>query len=132
MRAWLALMVVAAAGCSVIVDNKLDDVPPSPQCRVTADCECTKGDCIGGRCGGTPEDDGKSCNLPNGADSTCLSGGCTCSSDAECDDGNECSGEERCHRELRVCVLGEPIAEGDRCGTFDVVRICRMNRCVLP
>lgn len=123
MRTWM-LIAVVATGCSVIVDNRLDDRPPAPQCRENADCECTKGDCIGGRCTGQPEDDGKSCNLPSGAGSTCLAGGCTCTSDIQCNDRRECTGVERCHRELGVCVFGEPIPEGGSCGGLDAVGVC--------
>mgnify|MGYP000256496234 CR=1 FL=1 len=45
--------------------------------------------------------------------------GNACRTDDECDDGEPCNGEERCHPERGRCVGGTPLADFTQCATPD-------------
>jgi hypothetical protein len=58
-------------------------------------------------------DNGTAANLPgSGCEPDCTF---TCRSDAECDDGNPCNGEERCSTSLHRCQAGTPLEDGAEC-----------------
>jgi cysteine-rich repeat protein len=52
-----------------------------------------------------------------------------CTTDADCDDGNVCNGEERCRE--GACAPGTPVPNGEVCtGTTDELYLCRDGNCL--
>jgi cysteine-rich repeat protein len=76
------------------------------------------GFCVDSRCGDGHVDErpGESCDDANAVDGD----GCSacvwdCSSDAACDDGRACNGEETCDLRIRMCTSGAPPPDGSTC-----------------
>jgi cysteine-rich repeat protein len=124
----LALVVLVAGGCSILVKNELDDKPEA--CDETfcqgqangADCStggqsrlCVDNCCIVPTCGdgytnaaATPPEacDDANDNENDGCKADCT---LTCTIDDDCDDDNICNGAEECG----VNLAGNPICQPD-------------------
>ncbi len=83
----------------------------------------TGNDCGNGTIDGTEECDDGNFTSGDGCDNDCSF---SCKADADCDDGNPCTGDETCGTD-HACAAGTPLGEGDSCGT-DVV--CVSGLCV--
>lgn len=85
---------------------------------------CDGGICRRFGCGDGMSDPGEACDDGNTVDGDGCDGDCTysCTTNAECDDGDRCNGIERCSS--NVCVTGEPLV----CGAAPDA--CRISMCV--
>ncbi|MEZ4325072.1 MAG: MopE-related protein [Polyangiales bacterium] len=139
--AWLA------TGCSIIVDGQLDDAPREVRCEEEPDgTEC--GDmtdgirrvCLSGTCrlsqcgdGYTDTENGEECDDDDDvAGDGCEPSSClfSCKVDADCDDGNLCTGAETCDLATHTCMPGTP-GTGTPCTQPDNdPGVCNMGLCV--
>lgn len=90
--------------------------------------------CDGGSCkSGTALGDGDTCTpdygdagAPDGGgpDFVCASGVCAlkCTTDADCEDNDVCTGKEICHPTSKTCLSGTPLA-------CDDTNVCTENKC---
>jgi hypothetical protein len=109
MRAWACfsglVIVLAATGCGD--DDGTGDGGPA---------DTGPGEAI---CGNGIVEEGEDCDqgTDGNIDGTGCDSDCTysCTSDADCDDGNECNGEEQCSASLHRCQAGTPLADGTAC-----------------
>jgi hypothetical protein len=123
------------------------DAPVS--CSASADCddgnECNGSEtCSAGRCAaGTQAGSGTPCtpqvadagaiSSDSGVEYVCDNGQCLrhCSTDAECDDGDVCTGNESCSPSTQTCQHGTPLACDDNDPCTD--NTCEAGRgCVYP
>lgn len=56
----------------------------------------------------------------------------TCQVNADCDDGDPCSGTETCNTTLHRCVAGTPEADGTACTYQGMSTVCVSGRCGKP
>jgi hypothetical protein len=118
LRAWALVcglaMVGGVVGCGDD-DGNGSGVPDAD----SADTSPTEAVCGNGIVeAGEDCDNGPGGNIDgSGCDSDCTF---SCHTDADCDDGNECNGEERCSASLNRCQAGTPLADGAEC-TFMLV-----------
>jgi len=159
----LATTAVAASACSAITgfgDYTFGDagggMDAGTDAMVVASCEgqpdgticgeagyiCLSGACVASACGDGHIDArrGEQCDDGNteGSDG-CEPGSCTftCETDADCDDGDECTGNESCDGAAHQCMAGTALAEGAMCTMSDGgTGACRPDtgggvRCVL-
>jgi hypothetical protein len=123
----------AAGGSSTNPDGGGNDAAPdAATCSSNSECDdgnvCNGSEsCSGGRCKpGTQASPGTECtpylsdggsvSVDGGISYVCDMGQCTvsCTSDAECDDGNICTGKETCSPTSHVCQQGIPLACNDK------------------
>jgi hypothetical protein len=127
LSTWMVLTVVGAVGCSVVVNNELDNRPQSDAgvndelCAGQDDGHnCSTAShpgrvCVGYLClirecgdGWVDEAAGEECDL--GPGNNLPGSGCepdctfTCTEDADCDDGDICSGAELCNLSNHRCI----------------------------
>lgn len=109
----------------------------TPECRTNADCDDANS------CNGQETCDPVSfvcvpgTNVANGevcgsGDEVCLDGQCIvpeCRTDAQCNDGNACNGQETCDTANFACVAGTPPSDGTACGGGNV---CFNQVCITP
>jgi cysteine-rich repeat protein len=98
--------------------------------------KCKDGACTAGTCGDGTVDAGEQCDDPNnpangdGCDSNCMY---SCSTDADCDDKNPCTGTETCAAAAvgKKCNSVSPLAEGQACGGGKICTagLCRASFC---
>ncbi len=88
---------------------------------------CVAQSCVARGCGDGFVDVGEECDDGNDESLDGCEPDCRfiCRQDADCNDGNACSGTETCSANL--CVAGTPLAEGAGCGSSSV---CTAGRCV--
>ncbi len=144
---WLGLALSLSAGCSLIVDGRLDDAPREVRCEEEPNgTECgamtdgVRRVCIGGTCllsqcgdGFADIDNGEQCDEPDDvAGDGCEPGNCmfSCNADMDCDDGEACTGAETCDMVSHTCLDGTP-PTGQAC-TQDggAAGVCNMGQCV--
>jgi hypothetical protein len=139
---WMVLSVAGAVGCSVVVNNELDNRPQADagvndhlcvgQDNGT-DCStashpgrvCVERACLIRECGDGWVDEaaGEECDLGHTGNNDPQSGcepDCTftCTEDADCDDGDTCSGAELCNLSTNICIADPNVqipAEGAEC-----------------
>ncbi|HEX4340650.1 MAG TPA: putative metal-binding motif-containing protein [Polyangiaceae bacterium] len=123
----------ATGGSSSKLDGgSVDAASDAATCTANADCDdgnvCNGTEtCSGGLCKsgtqsgpGTPCTpylaDGGSVSIDAGVSYVCDMGQCTvsCTTDAECDDGNICTGKETCSPSSHVCQQGIPLTCDDK------------------
>lgn len=121
----LLLATVAAVGCSVIVNGKLQNrvascsgQPDSTPC-LGADY-CVGGACVFASCGDGVVTAGETCDDGNQVSSDGCTTVCayTCSQSAQCDDGSVCNGTETCNAQ-HACLPGTPANPGVTCDPGD-------------
>jgi cysteine-rich repeat protein len=97
--------------------------------------KCNNGACTAGTCGDGTVDAGEQCDDQNstngdGCDNNCLY---SCSTAADCDDKNDCTGTETCAvgGTGKKCVSASPKADGETCATgkICVAGLCRASFC---
>lgn len=97
----------------------------------TEDGDGCSGDCTSlETCGNGIVEEGEECDDGNAASGdgcdTCRLESCT--SPADCDDGEPCNGAETCGASER-CEAGTPLAEGDPCGEGSTRELCIAGAC---
>ena len=120
-RALVTLLLVAfGGGCSVIVDNKIEPA---------ADAGPACGDGLIDTGAGEVCDDGNRVD-DDGCDSDCQF---SCTSHADCDDGEICNGEEVCNSTTHACgVAGVLPPNGTACVDGGSAGNCMDAVCVIP
>lgn len=112
-------------------------VPPSAPASDGTSCGsgliCLSGGCVSSACGDGFTDGSEQCDDGNAVDGDGCENDCTftCSSAADCDDGNVCSGAETCANPgtaASMCAAGTPPSDGTSCGGG---RICRGGTCAM-
>ena len=155
-----AAVLLTSSGCSVIVDGALSaelavascvGEPDGKLCVPEMSTEertiCNSGECVPTACGDGivdgPEGLADSQGLEDCEDGNDISGdGCepsdctwTCSDDADCDDGDLCTGAETCDQTSHTCQAGTPVADdsNDACTVPDTGEAseCRCGRCAV-
>ena len=137
----VCLAAVACDGPTTPTDAGVDGSGPNP-CAGAADGDacgsgliCLSSACVASTCGDGYVDEaaGEACEDGNDvAFDGCEPESCTftCTDDTVCDDGEDCTGAERCN-ELHACEAGTPLAAGAACTrSDDTAGVCRAAQCV--
>jgi len=93
---------------------------------------CKGGVCVAMGCGNKMKDPGEDCDDGNADDADGCTRKCkfTCTMDADCDDGDACTGAEKCDPATHVCTAGTPVT----CKTETCTGTCdsATGMCVYP